>query len=155
MDWNVSDGKSESGPLRVSDPKIVSAGADAMWSALSESAWACRERAFILGKTRVGAALLADGEAACVVAGCNVEHKYRCHDVHAEVNAISSMVSSGASRLRAILIAAERERFTPCGACMDWIFQFGGPECLVAFQTAPDGPITIFMAQQLMPFYPR
>jgi cytidine deaminase len=128
-----------------------------MWSSLSQAAWACRENAFIFGKTKVGAALLTAGNWPMIVSGCNVEHKYRSHDVHAEVNAIANMVAKGgaAEHFRAIIVVAERERFTPCGACMDWIFQFGGPECLVAFQTSRAGPINVVTAHELMPFYPR
>jgi cytidine deaminase len=123
------------------------------WPLLSQAAWERRRNAHILGKTRVGAAALAgDGT---IFGGCNIEHKYRCHDIHAEVSAIAGMVSSGHSDLCAILIAAERELFTPCGGCLDWIFQFGGAACLVAHQASPDGEIKVWQAGELMPFYPR
>jgi cytidine deaminase len=122
------------------------------WRRLAEHAWACRARAYILGTTRVGAAALADDGQ--VFVGCNVEHRYRSHDIHAEVNAIGSMVAAGRTALRAILIVAERERFTPCGACMDWIFQFGGPRCFVAYQSRPGGEVKVFTAEELMPYYP-
>ena len=87
--------------------------------------------------------------------GCNVEHRFRSHDVHAEVNTITNMVSSGCERLGAILIAAERDRFTPCGACLDWIFEFGGEACLVAYQGQPEGKVVELTAGQLMPYYPK
>ncbi len=123
------------------------------WPLLSRLAWERRQNAHILGKTRVGAAALAgDGS---IWGGCNIEHKFRCHDIHAEVSAIAAMVSSGTTDLRAILIAAERDLFTPCGGCLDWIFQFGGPGCQVAHQASPDGEIKIWTAGELMPFYPR
>ena len=62
---------------------------------LIELAWEVRERSHIVGKTKVGcAAMSEDGE---IFAGCNVEHIFRCHDVHAEVNAITSMVAGGAT----------------------------------------------------------
>jgi cytidine deaminase len=122
------------------------------WSHLSEAAWMARERAFVIGPTRVGAAVLtADG---AIFAGCNVEHRFRSHDVHAEVNAITTMVSNGHRDIRATLVVAERERFTPCGACMDWIFQFGGPSCIVAYQVAPHAEPIILTAAELMPYYP-
>jgi cytidine deaminase len=122
---------------------------------LARAAWAAREHAYVLGTTKVGCALLcADGK---IYAGCNVEHKYRCHDVHAEVNAITTMVSQGGARpIKAVVIAAARERFTPCGGCMDWIMQFAEDDsCVIAFQGTPDGPIHRFTAKELMPFYPR
>lgn len=55
---------------------------------LVEAAWKVREHAYILGETKVGAAAMSsDGS---VSAGCNVEHRFRSHDMHAEVNAIGS-----------------------------------------------------------------
>ncbi len=123
------------------------------WPLLARVAWEHRQHAHVLGKTRVGAgALAADG---AVFGGCNIEHQYRCHDIHAEVAAIAGMVSSGQTGLVAILIAAERELFTPCGGCLDWIFQFGGADCLVAHQATPEGEIKVWRASELMPYYPR
>ena len=120
---------------------------------LAEIAWKYRENAHIYGRTRVGAAVLSDEGG--VFGGCNVEHRHRSHDIHAEVNAISSMVANGHKNLRAIVIVAKKKRFTPCGACMDWIFEFGGPECVVAFQSEKDGELLIFRARELMPYYPE
>ena len=120
---------------------------------LVDFAWDVRERAHVVGKTKVGcAAMSADGE---IFVGCNVEHVFRCHDVHAEVNAITSMVAGGATKLAIIVIAAERERFTPCGGCLDWIFQFGGDNCLVVSQALRGGKFFKARARELMPFYPR
>src|SRR5262249_29433459 len=119
--------------------------------ALSESqieelvrlAWSVRERAYVLGPTKVGCAVMThEGE---MFAGCNVEHKFRSHDVHAEVNAITTMVGAGRRDLVAVAIAAERELFTPCGACLDWIFQFGSGCCQVIVQSAPDGPVKSYL----------
>jgi cytidine deaminase len=119
---------------------------------LAPLAWDVRARARVLGPTRVGCAVMAsDGS---VYVGCNVEHRFRSHDVHAEVNAITSMIANGQQKLVAVVIAAERERFTPCGACMDWIFEFGGGQCLVAFQASRGGPRDTYRAEELMPFYP-
>jgi cytidine deaminase len=112
-----------------------------------------RQHARVHGPTRVGAAVLSAGGS--VFVGCNVEHRFRSHDVHAEVNALTSMVAAGHHSARALLIAAERDRFTPCGACLDWIFELGGPDCVVAFQGAPGSPVDAVRAQQLMPHYPR
>src|ERR1051325_6433694 len=83
---------------------------------MARAAWEVRGRAYILGPTKVGAAAVSDDGA--IFAGCNIEHRFRCHDVHAEVNAISSMVAGGRIELAAIVIVAERARFTPCGSCM-------------------------------------
>lgn len=122
------------------------------WQQLSAVAWEVRNNAYLFGKTAVGAAVLS--AAGNVYAGCNIEHAYRCHDIHAEISAVTAMISGGEQRLTAILIAAEREKFTPCGGCMDWIMQHGGPECRVAYQAIPGGPVTEFAAGELMPHYP-
>jgi len=123
------------------------------WLQLARAAWESRSRAYVMGNTRVGAAVMvSDGG---MFAGCNVEHRFRCHDVHAEVNAITTMIASGKTELKAIIVVAERDRFTPCGGCMDWIFQFGGPSCFVAYQRSEDGEIIVCRAQDLMPQYPE
>jgi cytidine deaminase len=120
---------------------------------LFRRAWEVRENAHVIGPTKVGCAVLT---LECkIFAGCNVEHRFRCHDVHAEVNAITSMVSAGFTQIRAVAIAAERERFTPCGGCMDWIMQFATEPCLILAQSRPEGPIQTYTTSDLMPHYPR
>jgi cytidine deaminase len=121
-------------------------------AALANKAWDVRQNAHLIGKTAVGCAAL--GENGVVYVGCNVEHVFRSHDVHAEVNAITSMVAAGCKKVLAVVIAAERERFTPCGACMDWVMQFGGTNCVVAFQARRGGPVQEYTAHDLMPHYP-
>ncbi len=121
------------------------------WALMATAAWNCRKNARILGKTKVGASTYSDGK---IFGGCNIEHKFRSHDIHAEISAISGMISAGNKKLDAILIVAARTKFTPCGGCLDWIFEFGGPKCLVGYQTKKDGKITTFKAEELMPHYP-
>jgi len=133
-------------------PEFVALLSDRQLAELAREAWKVREHAFILGNTRVGAALRSnDGR---VFVGCNVEHKFRSHDVHAEVNAIATMVAGGPKEFHAIVIVAARQRFTPCGGCMDWIMQFGGPDCRVAFHSDPEESLAVYRAHDLMPFYP-
>jgi cytidine deaminase len=122
------------------------------WDILSKKAWIVRENASILGKTKVGASLIT--EKGNIYVGCNIEQIYRNKDIHAEINAISNMITSGETKFLAIIVVAERKMFTPCGSCMDWIFQFGGENVKVAYQTQPNGIITDFTAKELMPFYP-
>ena len=121
------------------------------WNKMANIAWKYRNNARILGKTKVGAAVLSKGK---IFAGCNIEHKFRSHDIHAEISAISSMVSSGYQKLDAMIVVADRTKFTPCGGCLDWIFEFGGPSCLVGYQTKKGGEMKIFQARELMPHYP-
>ena len=121
---------------------------------LLTEAWKVRERAFVIGPTKVGCAVLcASGK---VYVGCNVEHRYRCHDVHAEVNAITSMITGGDREIVAIAIAADRDRFTPCGGCMDWIFQFADVDrCEVLCQQSTTSDVVRYRLTDLMPYYPR
>lgn len=123
------------------------------WEVLAKAAWEVRRNAHLYGSTAVGAAVLTANNLAFV--GCNVEHRFRSHDIHAEVNAITTMVANGQKDLRAVMIAAERDRFTPCGACMDWIFQFGSELCEIGWQKEEGGKMEILTAGELMPHYPR
>ena len=120
---------------------------------LTRVAWKVREFAYVLGDTKVGCAVLSSSGKVAV--GCNVEHRFRCHDIHAEVNAITSMVASGQRKLVAVVIVAEREHFVPCGGCMDWIMQFGSADTIILFQNERKGSVKEFSAKQLMPHYPR
>lgn len=125
----------------------------ASWKALSDYAWGSRENSYLIGKTAVGSALSTSGGK--IFAGCNVEHRYRINDVHAEVNAISSMVAAGYKELSRIIVVSEEKKFTPCGSCLDWIIQFGGLDCEIAYQSGKDGEIIVFTARELMPHYPE
>ncbi|MHA1372646.1 MAG: hypothetical protein ACTSRA_23385 [Promethearchaeota archaeon] len=90
--------------------------------------------------------------------GCNIEHKYRCHDIHAEVNAISNLINNNGRQtpLEFIIIVSKREQFTPCGGCMDWIMEIGGPTCNVIIQgISPKEKVNFYLAQELMPYYPK
>lgn len=118
---------------------------------LSAAAWAVRDHA--RSTTRVGCAV--EDETGRIFVGCNVGHRFRCHDIHAEVNALSSLVAAGSDRAVIVVLAAERERFTPCGSCLDWIFEVGGPECRVAWQATEGGDVAVVTAAELMPMYPR
>src|SRR5207247_1510723 len=46
-------------------------------------------------------------------------------------------VAAGHTRARAVLVASDREHFTPCGSCLDWVFELGGADCVVAFEPSP------------------
>lgn len=124
-----------------------------IWGVLSKEAWESRRHARILGTTKVGAAAISPNGK--IFGGCNIEHRFRSHDIHAEVSAISSLVTAGETKLEKILVVAERDSFTPCGSCMDWVFELGGPDCVVGFQNKKDGDIKEFLAKDLMPHYPN
>lgn len=120
-----------------------------------DKAWEVRNNAYLLdqGRTKVGCVALS--EDAELFAGTNIQHQYRSHDIHAEVAAISALVSSGGRKLVGVVVVAERELFTPCGACMDWIFQLGGADCFVGVQAARSDLMKVYTARELMPYYPR
>jgi cytidine deaminase len=125
----------------------------AVWSKLSRAAWAVRENARILEDTHVGAALItANGK---IFSGCNVEHSMRSHDVHAETNAISSMIAGGEKAIKAILVVAQCSSLTPCGGCRDWIQEFADSGCLVGVQSRVGGRLTIYRLTDLFPHPPR
>lgn len=123
------------------------------WSKLSEIAWKVAENAYTKSDTIVGSAIESDnGE---IYFGCNIQHIFRSHDIHAEVNAIGNMISNGGREINKILVVAKKELFTPCGSCMDWIVQFSTDRTLVGFQNDKNGEIQIFTPKELMPFYPK
>ncbi len=137
----------------IPHPQNNSDAFDARLHELSATAWAARSNAHIHGKTRVGSAVLASSGQ--IYAGCNLEHRFRCHDIHAEVNALSSMIASGDERVLAILVVAEREYFMPCGGCLDWIMELSQGDVIVAFQPSPGADVRSYTATELMPHYPR
>jgi len=118
---------------------------------LMTAAWNVRELA--RSTTHVGCAV--EDEHGVIYRGCNIGHKFRCHDIHAEINALSSLIAGGGTHVVSVMLAAERERFTPCGSCLDWIFELGGPTCRVGWQSTVGGVITVVTAADLMPMYPK
>ena len=71
------------------------------------------------------------------------------------VTPITSMIAAGTKKINAILVVADRELFTPCGGCLDWIMQFGTEKTVVAFQAQRNGPFQKYLVQELMPHYPK
>ena len=122
---------------------------------LSVVAWQVREKE-IAKKTKVGCALLAcDGK---IYAGCNIEHDF-CKSMHAEEVAIIKMASSNMEirKFNYLLVVAEKENFTPCGSCMDWIIQFSNSYTLtlIGYQNKPDSEVKWYTPMELMPHYPN
>ena len=122
---------------------------------LLEVAWDYSQRALaprrLSNRTRVGAAVWAENSQ--IFGGCNLQQRFHSHDVHAELNAISTMVAEGQQRLLAIAVVAEASDIAPCGSCLDWILQLGGDECLVIWQE-PGADVKSRRAVELMPFHP-
>lgn len=119
---------------------------------LIRRAWAVSNHA-IARKRKVGAALVTyDGE---ILVGCNVEQDF-CNSVHAEANAIVQMVTFGYKQFEHILIVSTHPGTTPCGYCMDWIMQFGGPDALIAIthDKSETQQLIWRRAEIFMPLYP-
>ena len=116
-------------------------------------AWDYSERGLVRRQTHVGAAALAEDRTA--YGGCNVQQRFHTNDVHAEVNAITTMVAEGRRTLVAIAIVADLPGLAPCGSCLDWILEFGGDDCTVAFQSERGGVVQSRRAVELLPFHPK
>ncbi|MFT3914275.1 MAG: cytidine deaminase [Anaeromyxobacteraceae bacterium] len=78
---------------------------------------------------RVGAAVLAGRR---VHAGCNVENASYGLTTCAERNAIAAAVLAGARHVDAVAVASGTDEPTPpCGACLQVLAEFGGPDLVV------------------------
>lgn len=123
---------------------------------LSATAWKAREHARLAGPqgTKVGVTVL--DQWGRVHPGCNLEHRFRAHDIHGEVSALARMASiNPEARAVVVLVAADHPLFTPCGSCLDWVFQLGGPDTRVIHERRPCLVTMDTTAVQLMPHYPR
>lgn len=90
-----------------------------------------REAAYApYSRYKVGAA--ARGASGRVYAGANVENAAYPVGTCAEAGAIAAMVLGGDTSLVEIAVVAEGgELVTPCGACRQRIFEFGGPNAAI------------------------
>lgn len=119
---------------------------------LSKMAWEARSLARVRSGTPVGCAVMAKGGQ--MWAAPNIELEFRL-GMHAEINALSGMLAERPSyRAWAICIAAEAERFTPCGSCLDWVIQLAEPGCTLFVESKPGLCELITDVARLMPFYP-
>jgi cytidine deaminase len=94
----------------------------------------------------VSAAILAEGE---IFTGVNVENASYGLTICAERAAAVAAVTAGKRRFDAIAIAVGKGRATPCGACRQFLREFGlnYPVYLVA----EDGIVTTFTLEELLP----
>ena len=97
---------------------------------------------------RVGAALLAqDGT---VFSGCNVENASYGLSICAERTAISKAVSDGIQDFEAIAIAAV-PLASPCGACRQFIVEFGKDITVVSINADDPTEMKIWSSGELIP----
>lgn len=103
-----------------------------MWEELRVRAVAMVDRAYApYSGVHVGAAALVDDGR--VVEGCNVENASIGIGICAEVNLAGSMVSGGGGSLVALsVVAGDHEPILPCGRCRQFLYEFAGPDLLVA-----------------------
>ena len=74
---------------------------------------------------KVGAALLA--ESGKIYEGCNIENQTLNLGLCAERVALITALAAGERRFEAIALAADwKEPVTPCGACRQLLWEFGG-----------------------------
>ena len=119
-----------------------------------EAALAVRSNAYApYSNFEVGAAvLLADGET--IFAGCNVENASYGLSICAERNAICQAVAKKAAgttlKIAAIAVAAF-PLATPCGACRQFISEFGDDILLICVDAQNSKNQTRFTAGELLP----
>lgn len=108
-----------------------------------------RENAYApYSKFQVGAAAMTpDGK---VFAGCNVENASYGLCICAERNAICQAVAAGESRFLAIAIAAVPLAM-PCGACRQFIHEFGGETIVICVNPQTPGDYQMRTADSLIP----
>lgn len=96
---------------------------------------------------KVGAAILtAEGK---TFTGCNVENASYGLSLCAERNAISAAVADGSRSFLALAVAAPRGAASPCGACRQFLLEFGS-DIDVIFP-CPDGSYTVRKSGELLP----
>jgi cytidine deaminase len=117
---------------------------------LIEAATQARQRAYApFSKFLVGAALLTpDGR---IITGCNCESASYGLTMCAERVAIFGAINEGVSRaVRVAIVADTREPTQPCGACRQWLWEFGGDIEVVLANL--DGEKARHRMRDLLPF---
>ena len=123
-------------------PRVASA------SELHSRAQAALERSYApYSRFRVGAALLTETDR--VATAANVENAVYSLSMCAERAAVFRAVAEGLGRPVAIAIAGEAETLSPCGACRQVLWEFGGPELEVTFPR--EGTLATVPLAELLP----
>ena len=117
---------------------------------LIEKAIEVRNRAYApYSKFNVGAAvLLADGKT--IVTGCNVENASYGLAICAERNAICAAVAQGHKDFLAVVVAAS-PLASPCGACRQFIVEFGKDIEVVSVDPNDTSKILRWTSDELIP----
>jgi cytidine deaminase len=102
-------------------------------------------------KFRVGAALLTAGGG--VVTGVNVENASYGLALCAERAALAAAVAAGFRRFKAMAVAASgRQPVVPCGACLQALAEFCGPDFpIIAAKANSPGTARVYKLGDLLP----
>lgn len=87
-----------------------------------------------------------------IVHGWNIEGLWQT-SIHAEVCAITQLAPLGERGMEIAISCPNSTFFTPCGACIDWLWQFCDHEAVIEIETKNE--IFRFTLKELMPHYPR
>ena len=114
------------------------------------AARAARQSAYApYSKFLVGAAVLDDQGR--VHAGCNVENAAYPQGLCAEAGALSAMVLSGGTRVRALVVVGDGPAWvTPCGGCRQKLREFAAPDTPVIIAN-PSEVQARFTLEELLP----
>jgi len=116
---------------------------------LIEAALKVREQAYApYSEFLVGAAVLTDDGS--IFIGCNVENASYGLAICAERNAITTAVAAGQQKLVAIAVAAT-PLASPCGACRQFIFEFGDDIQVVSVDASEPASRKQWTSKELLP----
>jgi cytidine deaminase len=120
------------------------------WIKLVQAAKRVRENAYAPhSKFKVGAAVLA--KSGKIYTGCNVENASFSIGICAERSAISNAIANGESDIVAVAVIADSQPITPpCGACRQFIQEFGPKATIIL--TNVKGDIAVYTQNQLLPY---
>lgn len=115
------------------------------------AAWKARKFAYPWKSgTKVGCAIVA--ESGKIITGWNIEGLWMT-SIHAEVCAILQLVKLN-KKGKLIAIVSKTKFFTPCGACLDWLFQFCSKDTPIVIENGEHNRFR-FTLEELCPQYPQ
>ncbi|KAG5899765.1 hypothetical protein JTB14_006102 [Gonioctena quinquepunctata] len=99
---------------------------------------------------KVGSSLLC--EDGTLYRGCNIENRSFTVGICAERCAYSKALSEGKSKFKAVAVIAEQKQFftTPCGACRQFMSEFGNVEVYISKPDSED--VLVTSLDELLPF---
>lgn len=113
---------------------------------------------YLKSTTKVGCCIKASNHVGEEIyfSGCNFDMEWG-HAIHAEESAITVMVTNSdpSYHVSSCYIYCEREQFTSCGNCRDWLFHFSGQNEKLPVYIDNGKKILIFELGELIPHYPR